>query len=148
MKRWQWRNLPVPIEHLVGLIAGVILNNLYPLGLIPPSVLLNLLGWILIGGGIFLAGWATWSAGSTNIEKPTDLIVSGVYAYSRNPMYVVWTLLSLGIGLVINNLWLLILILVVALFQHFYVIPREERFLLENFGEAFEQYLDKVGRYF
>jgi protein-S-isoprenylcysteine O-methyltransferase Ste14 len=63
-------------------------------------------------------------------------------------MYVGWTLLSLGIGLVINNLWLLILILVVALFQHFYVIPREERFLLENFGEAFEQYLDKVGRYF
>lgn len=147
MRKWQWRNFPVPIEHLVGIISGIILNYLYPLTWFTRTGFCQVFGWVLISGGIFLASWATLSAGSANIEKPTDLITSGVYTYSRNPMYVGWTLLSLGIGLVTNILWILILIIAVAVYQHFYVIPREEQFLMEEFGEDYTHYLDEVRRY-
>jgi protein-S-isoprenylcysteine O-methyltransferase Ste14 len=62
-------------------------------------------------------------------------------------MYVAWTILYLGIAFVANNLWMFILLPIVLIYTHRFVIQKEERELLANFGDEYQHYLDEVPRY-
>ena len=62
-------------------------------------------------------------------------------------MYVAWTLMLLGTGLVPNSLWIIAPLPAVAAFIHF-DIKREERFLEEKFGDEYLRYKKQVPRYF
>jgi protein-S-isoprenylcysteine O-methyltransferase Ste14 len=97
--------------------------------------------------GILLAGWAVAAAKDRDIEKPTEIISSGPYAFSRNPMYVAWTLIYLAIALLVNAWWLIVLLPVLILFTHYFVVRQEERQLEQQFGEPYRQYRSRVRRY-
>jgi protein-S-isoprenylcysteine O-methyltransferase Ste14 len=86
------------------------------------------------------------AAGSTDLAKPEGLVTSGPYAVSRNPMYVGWNLLQLGIGLAGGSGWVVAMVPVVGAALHRDVV-REERRLAEKFGDEYERYAAKVGRY-
>jgi protein-S-isoprenylcysteine O-methyltransferase Ste14 len=100
---------------------------------------------ILLGLGVSV--WAVMQAGETSVDKPTKLITGGPYALSRNPMYVAWTLMYLGIGLLANSLWILGLLPLVVIVTHFVDVRREESFLEKEFGEAYLRYRMRVRRY-
>ena len=144
---WKWGNVPVPAQHLVALILGVILQLLFPLALFANSWMGDLLGLLLIALGIGLAIWSVLAAGKVDIESPQQLITNGPYARSRNPMMVAWTVIYLGIALIINSLWIIFLLLPVILYTHFVDIRAEERFLSENFGDQYDSYRERVCRY-
>lgn len=104
------------------------------------------IGLGLAGLGLGLVWWATRTVGEDGVEEPTTLVTSGPFAHSRNPMYVGWTVLYLGVAMLANSLWHLLLLPAVALWTH-RVVRREERDLELAFGEKFRTYRRSVRRY-
>lgn len=89
------------------------------------------------------------SAG-TNVNPSlpaTTLVMTGPYAFSRNPMYVARTCLYLGLGLMVNALGILLALVPLLLVMHYGVIKREECYLEAKFGEAYRQYRSRVRRW-
>ena len=87
-----------------------------------------------------------WRAGVQRKDK-TNLVTTGIYAISRNPAFLGFILMYLGILCAFFNWWLLgATILVVVLF-HLQIVKVEEPFLIEAFGQEYLAYKKKVCRY-
>lgn len=139
--------MPIPEAHIAGILAGVFLQYIYPLSINWQPWIGFVLGGLAIVGGAILAGWATLTAANLDIGAPAWILTSGPYAFSRNPMYVGWTLINLGIGLAANNLWMLLLLTAVIVYTHKFVVFKEEKILEEQFGEQYQEYKEEVRRY-
>jgi protein-S-isoprenylcysteine O-methyltransferase Ste14 len=80
--------------------------------------------------------------------KPSpELVLSGAYRFTRNPMYLGMTCIQAGLGLAVNNLWITLLAPFSLLAVHFLAIVPEEKYLTEKFGESYRSYTTKVRRY-
>lgn len=145
--RWRWSNVPIPEAHLVGLIAGIILHLFVPVKLFQRPWAGHAIGWPVVGAGVFVAAWAVKSIQGMDIATPTRLISTGPYAFSRNPMYVAWTLIDLGIALAASAIWVIALLPAVIAGSHFFDILREERSLEQKFGDEYREYQARVRRY-
>jgi protein-S-isoprenylcysteine O-methyltransferase Ste14 len=143
---WRWGNIPLPEAHLVGLGAGILLQVLAPWRLPWPAWIGHACGWPLILAGLWLAAWAVRAAADVDLERPNQLVHRGPYTFSRNPMYLASTLVYVGIALVANAAWPLLLLPVVLLVTHV-VILREERSLQRRFGAGYRSYTTSVRRY-
>jgi protein-S-isoprenylcysteine O-methyltransferase Ste14 len=79
-------------------------------------------------------------------ERSGELVTTGVFAFSRNPIYVALMLLALGVSLALGSLPLILLACAAPFyFQH--LIRREERFLAGHYGEAYRAYGARVRRW-
>ncbi|MDE6663374.1 MAG: isoprenylcysteine carboxylmethyltransferase family protein [Lachnospiraceae bacterium] len=76
----------------------------------------------------------------------TELNTNGIYKLSRNPMYIAYFVCFMGMALLTESLIMLGLILVFQISAH-WIILAEERWCIEKFGEAYEQYMKRVRRY-
>src|SRR5574341_1052094 len=101
------RNTPLPEPHLVGLGAGILLNVITSWRLVWPAWSRHGLGWPLILAGLWRAVWSVRAAADVDTGRPDLLVRGGPYAFSRNPMYLAWTLIYLGIALLVHIAWLL-----------------------------------------
>ena len=80
--------------------------------------------------------------------KPTpELLLRGPYRFTRNPMYVGVTLFVIGLGLVLNNLWISLFAAPALLVVHFIAVLPEERYLAAKFGESYRSLFAQVRRY-
>jgi protein-S-isoprenylcysteine O-methyltransferase Ste14 len=79
-------------------------------------------------------------------ERPGTLVTTGIFAYTRNPIYVAFGFVLAGEFLIFTN-WVLLLYVVagVALFHR--QVLREERFLATAYGDGFRAYRERVPRY-
>lgn len=145
-KGWRWRNVPVPEAHLVGLVVGGALHTFMPRQGFANLQLFWIAGWTLIAAGILSGAWAVRATGNTDIENPSELVSSGPFAFSRNPMYVAWTALYVGIAFVVNSSWLFFLLPIVMAVTHI-TVRREERSLERAFGDQYRDYKNEVRRY-
>ena len=85
--------------------------------------------------------------GSASIDKqPPPLVTSGLFAWTRNPIYTAFDLLLIGAFLIHGRVVSLLQERPSCLFVHG-VVLREERFLEEQFGDAFRDYRRRVRRY-
>ncbi|WP_410786313.1 methyltransferase family protein [Kribbella sp. C-35] len=126
---------------MAGIAAGLALEQVRPWRVRRRSS-----GWALIAtGGIVIAG-ALQAAAANDLARPERLVTSGPYALSRNPMYVGWVLAQLGIGLITGSGWILATVPAVGAGLHRDVV-REERRLARTFGDEYERYSERVGRY-
>jgi protein-S-isoprenylcysteine O-methyltransferase Ste14 len=101
---------------------------------------LSLLLWSLISfGQSFRVGIDT--------EHPDKLITSGIFAFSRNPIYVAFALILLGQFLIFSN-WMLLVYLGAAIWLFHRQVLREEEYLQEHYGKEYLEYCDRVRRYF
>ena len=143
---WRWSNFPLPEAHLVLIVSGIALGFLRPftLGLSNPGA--SILGAALMLLGIAVMVWATRTAGRVKLVDEARLIADGPYRLSRHPMYMAWTLVYLGLLLLLDSGWLLVLIPILALWVH-WETGKEEHRLLESLGPTYVQYQDKVRRY-
>jgi protein-S-isoprenylcysteine O-methyltransferase Ste14 len=121
---WRWANVPLPEAHLVGLGAGFLVQLIAPWKLSWASWVGHAFGWPLLLAGLWLAVSAVRAAADVNLERPSQLVRSGPYAFSRNPMYVAWALVYPGIASVANAAWPLLLLPVVLLVTHIQVFGR------------------------
>jgi len=80
--------------------------------------------------------------------KPaTSLQTSGIYRFTRNPMYVSLLLFYTGIAFFIGNWWTVLLLPLLVLVITFYVIRREENYLERSFGDGYIEYKRRVRRW-
>lgn len=89
----------------------------------------------------------SWRAGVSKTDK-TELVTSGIYSFSRNPAFLGFDLVYLGILLMFFNLPLYIISLLAIIILHLQIVNVEEDFLIDTFGEEYLNYKRKVCRYF
>lgn len=104
----------------------------------------------IVGTGIFITSVLTmrdsWRAG-VSVNDKTELITSGIYQISRNPAFLGFDLLYIGILLMFFN-WVLCVVSAFAiLMYHLQIVNVEEEFLLAAFGDEYLKYKKKVCRY-
>lgn len=104
--------------------------------------------------GIFLFYWGYLfriSARGVKSESNPDgqtLITKGPYTATRNPMYLGTLLIGIGITLLLFRWWVFLLFLAVYLAVYIPEINREERALLQRFGEGFKNYCKRTPKFF
>jgi protein-S-isoprenylcysteine O-methyltransferase Ste14 len=140
-----------PLLTLAAFLIGAGLEWLRPT-CIPGGALRSVLGLLLAGGGVALiaAAMRQFRAAGTNIEtyKPSEAIVStGLYARSRNPIYVGMAVILIGLGLAIDSLWVIAMVVPLLAVLRWGVIAREERYLARKFGEPYRAYTARVRRW-
>jgi len=86
-----------------------------------------------------------WRVGDARKQNGT-LVTHGIYAISRNPIYIFFILYFLGTFLINGILIFLIFTILMVLNAH-YLILEEEKFLSESHGSAFQKYCAATGRY-
>ena len=80
-------------------------------------------------------------------KRACAVVTGGPFRFSRNPAHVSLTLVYIGIGFAIDNVWVLALLVPVVAVMHYGVILREERHLEERFGENYARYKASVRRW-
>lgn len=85
----------------------------------------------------------------TDPGHPTSKVVkTGVFAISRNPLYLGSVFVLLGIALIFNLLWTLVTLLISIIISHFVLIIPEEQYLVAKFGKEYNEYIASVHRWF
>src|SRR5688572_18252589 len=116
-----------PLVYLGAIVLGVILHVAWPVPLLSrrPSPGFGA-GLVLLAVGLFFSAVRTFRAAGTPVpgNRPTTAIVgAGPYRFSRNPIYLAFSLLQLGIALWVNSAWLLLTLLAAAAVMSLVVIP-------------------------
>lgn len=88
-----------------------------------------------------------WRAGVQREDK-TNLVMAGIYSISRNPAFLGFDLMYIGILITYFNWYLCFATVIAVIFFHLQIVNVEESFLLEAFGNEYLQYKSKVCRYF
>jgi protein-S-isoprenylcysteine O-methyltransferase Ste14 len=138
----------------VPFLISIVLQFIAPFS-VPPGIfsqVLILAGIASIIGGISLIVAARREFAAygqpTDPGQPTSQIVkTGVFAVSRNPLYLGGALLLGGIALMLNLLWAMVALLVsMIICQHVLIIP-EEKYLAAKFGAEYQAYTTTVQRW-
>jgi protein-S-isoprenylcysteine O-methyltransferase Ste14 len=104
--------------------------------------------WLYAGIALFAAGFIiTEIAGAPWYTTPFDEPVTrGLYRYSRHPIYIGVFVQYIGIGVAsASGLFLLLVVIQIAL--SIPVVPAEERFCLDKYGDAYREYINRTPRW-
>ena len=137
-----------PLVYLASLAAGLLLHWALPLPFAPLGAAFGatVLG---VAIGLFVYSVAKFRAAGTPVpgDEPTAVIVrTGPYRFSRNPIYLAFSVFQLGVAIWVNSLWLLAT-LAGAVVLVSVVIRREERYLEQEFGAEYLEYKRSVRRW-
>ncbi|MCL2162783.1 MAG: isoprenylcysteine carboxylmethyltransferase family protein [Oscillospiraceae bacterium] len=111
-------------------------------------------GWVglvlclaaVIGVALTLVGFGDSFRVGIDESKPDKLVTNGMFAISRNPIYVCFLMFCAGLFLVHRNVAITVADVLFALVIHRQVM-REEKFLATHYGAEYEEYRKKVRRY-
>ena len=137
--------------YLAALVTGIVLNSLWAMSPLTSSWR-YILGSPLIGvaGLLITPVLRRFRRAGTPFDPrkaASVLITDGPYRFSRNPSYVSLTLLYLGVGIILNNGWIWLLVVPVLLVMDLRVVRKEERHLETKFGEDYLRYKASVRRW-
>ncbi len=144
-----------PLLLLASLVAGFVLDGLVPLGLLerlPPGLRFGSGGFVTgVGLTISCLGAGMFALERTPVDPrrpPTHMVTGGMFDYTRNPMYLAFYVVSLGLAILFAAEWIIATTIVLALVIHYGVVLREERYLERRFGQEYLRYKERVPRYF
>ena len=115
----------------------------------------EIMSWVgvLFGlAGLLLLLWSLVSFGRSfrvgiDIDHPDRLITTGVFAFSRNPIYVAFATIMVGQFLILPN-WILLVYIGAGVWLFHRQVLREEEYLRKHYGPEYLQYCKRVRRYF
>ena len=103
----------------------------------------------MLGDAIFLLSVLcmkdSWRAGIPDKEK-TELVTTGIYRFSRNPAFLGFDLMYVGVLLLYGNLLTLSFSVFAIVMLHLQIL-QEERYLMNTFGAPYQEYCRHVSRY-
>jgi protein-S-isoprenylcysteine O-methyltransferase Ste14 len=140
-----------PFVYLGAIALGLLLQVAWPVRLVSRAVSVPLGGTaVLVAVALFLYAVHTFRTAGTPVpgNRPTTTIVrTGPYCCSRNPIYLSFSLLQLGVAFWVNSLWLLVTLIPAIALMSFVVIPREEYYLETRFPSDYLPYKASVRRW-
>ena len=125
--------LPLPLELPMGLRIGV-------------AVATALLGVTLIAGAVGL--FRRTEQDLKPWTRTPEIISTGIYQFTRNPMYVGMALIQASIGIGLENGWIIALLPPVLVLIYTTAIRPEEAYLERKFGDTYIEYKGSVRRWF
>jgi len=104
--------------------------------------------WLYVGLPIFalslvMTVMISINFATTPLDEP---VTKGFYRISRHPIYLSAALMYLGIGIACAS-WVLLLCAILWIVFFHIVIPAEERFLIDRYGDAYREYMNKTPRW-
>jgi protein-S-isoprenylcysteine O-methyltransferase Ste14 len=139
-----------PLVYLSSIMAGVLLTWLWPLPFALPVVVPIGVALVFASILLFLFSVRALSAAGSPVRgnRPTaNIVQTGPYRFSRNPIYLSFFVLQLGIAFWIGSIWILATLIPAAAVVSRVVVPREERYLESRFGQQYSSYRDSVRRW-
>lgn len=144
-------SLRPPFVYLFAILAAVVLDFIRPARFLPGDVGVFVgIPIVVAAAALFVSSVRRFKAAGTPVpgNQPTTAIVrSGTYRWSRNPIYLAFSLLQLGIACWLNSLWMFGTLGIAAGLMTWFVIPMEERYLERRFGAEYREYKAKVRRW-
>jgi protein-S-isoprenylcysteine O-methyltransferase Ste14 len=145
--------IPPPIVMIVTGLAMWALSWVTPTVHIPAGIRYGLVGVLLVVGigvdglAFFSFRRAATTINPVAIHNASALVTTGIYAFTRNPMYVGLTMLLVALSVLLSNAWVLLGPLFFVLYTtRFQIIP-EERVMQVKFGCAYDAYKARVRRW-
>ncbi|MFH1876249.1 MAG: isoprenylcysteine carboxylmethyltransferase family protein [Candidatus Omnitrophota bacterium] len=97
---------------------------------------------------LFVIGFAYIKRGGKDGRVYADnLVIEGVYAHVRNPMYVANFFNIVGIALIYGSFWVYVLVIPFFTYVYLAIVTTEENYLHKRFGAEFETYCKAVNRF-
>ena len=139
-----------PFVYFAAILVGSALQIVWPLHFLPSGI--APLGAVLVAAAValFVTSVRQFRAAGTPVpgDSPSTAVVdSGPYRFSRNPIYVAFSLLQLGIATWADSVWLLVTLVGAVAGMALVVIPREERYMARKFGDSYLDYKRRVRRW-
>jgi protein-S-isoprenylcysteine O-methyltransferase Ste14 len=144
---------PPPLVPLIALAVGVLLHRLVrPLAIPLEGPLRYGLGLVLLAVGIagVAAALGRFRSSGQNPEpwaSTPEIITTGIYRFTRNPMYVSLGLVQAGIGVALANGWIVLLVPFALAGIYQIAIRHEEAYLERKFGSLYTDYKASVRRW-
>jgi protein-S-isoprenylcysteine O-methyltransferase Ste14 len=146
------RILPPPVWVLVYIVIGVGVSYLFGWPRITglPIIWLGIL--LIIGAGVLMAfAIRLFRREGTEIDPNSTtnrkLVTTGPYRFTRNPMYLGWAIVTLGVACLIGTWPMFVASIAFFATMNWVQIPFEEIKMRRQFGEAFDKYTREVRRW-
>jgi protein-S-isoprenylcysteine O-methyltransferase Ste14 len=145
--------VPVPWVFVLNYLLGAGLEQIHPRVISPQAAQMSTIaGAVLFAIGAVIAGWGLIlfrKARTTTVpgRSSAQLVMSGPYRFTRNPMYVGLSLAYLGEAGLLRQLWPAILLPLTLAYVNWTVIPVEEAKLEEVFPDQYRDYCSRVRRW-
>jgi len=144
---------PPPLVYVATIVVAELLDRFVtslsiPLALAPRAALAAAIFIAGVGLGAVAQTWFRRTGQSPVPWKPSsELLMRGIYARTRNPMYVGMTLMQLGIGIALGKAWIVIAAPLALAIVHVIAVLPEEAYLEHKFGDSYARYKATVRRY-
>ena len=140
-----------PLIYLGSILLGMVIHSVWSAPLVPPAISTPVGAIVTLAAiALFVAAVRTFRAAGTPIpgNRPTTTIVRiGPYRFSRNPIYLAFSLFQLGLSFWVNSVGLVIALVPALALMALVVIPREERYLEARFPSEYLPYKASVRRW-
>lgn len=145
--------LPPPLIYAAFFLGSILLQRIWPLNKKwLYSTTAHIIGftftalWFLLAF-IAIRQFVITKNTIVTVKPATSLQTKGIYAFTRNPMYLSLLLLYCGLAFLLGNWWTFVLLLFLIAVIQLYVIRREEGYLHAAFGEQYDTYRKNVRRW-
>jgi len=146
--------VPPPLVFVGGWVISWILSSrvTFDIDGAGASILQTVLGLILMTGGLLLMAWGFivfFRAGTpvVPVRPASRLVTEGPFRFTRNPMYLGLTAAYVGLAIVLNFAWPIVLLPLVLIVLRALVVSREEAHLRRRFGGEYAEYCANVRRW-
>ena len=140
-----------PVLALLIIIISAVLHFTYPIKQLIyfPYNLLGITGLVI---GFWILAWGKKTFGKLDTplspgEKPKNLVTSGPFKFTRNPMYLGFVIFLLGVAVLFGSLVAFISPVIFFLIIHFAFIPFEEKLMEKTFGKKYLDYKRNVRKW-
>jgi len=148
--RWEIAEVVFGIPFLISIALQFILPIAMPQGILRRTLIFVGIALILIAIGLIVLARRELAshAQPTDPGHPTSQLVrTGVFSISRNPLYLGGALSILGIALALELFWAIPMLLLSLVLCHYILIIPEEKYLAAKFGDEYTQYTRTVRRW-
>jgi protein-S-isoprenylcysteine O-methyltransferase Ste14 len=140
-----------PVLVSMHVLAAFFLNKLFPLSLTFPKVLVWIgYALVLIGLGLTISAASGFMRAHTTLDPHgpvSNIVTSGPYRFSRNPIYLGFVCLLIGFPFIFKIYWGLVLSPLLIVLMNLFVIRHEEAYLERKFGNTYTNYKSRVRRW-